>query len=221
MKKSAKPQTSHSIKRKNNEDNTIPDLCTLSDLHFGQRLLQFAIECTPDAVYLMEPSARFVYVNNAACNALGYSRVELLGMTVHNIDPNLPRQVWINHWQDLKNRGSFIIESAHRTKSGTVFPVEIRINYLAFEGKEYNIAFARDITSRKKSAQDRERLLKKLEKTLNKVKTLSGLLPICAKCKRIRDKHGKWHQIEVYVHNHSKADFSHGLCPQCAKQLYK
>lgn len=221
MKKYVKAQTDNPIKKKNIKHNSNPNLFPLPDLQFGQRLLQFAIECTPDAVYLIEPNAHFVYVNDAACYALGYSRKELLGMTVHHIDPNFPKKVWPNHWLDLKSCGSFIIESNHRTKDGKTFPVEIRINYLPFEGKEYNIAFARDITERNKSIQERERLVKKLEKALDKVKTLSGLLPICAKCKRIRDKRGKWQQIEVYMHHHMKADFSHGLCPQCAKQLYK
>jgi len=222
MKKSLKLRTPSSKNSRNSkEDHAIPTVLPSSDLHFEQRLLQFAIDCTPDAVYLMEPDAHFVYVNDAACRALGYSRKKLLSMTVHHIDPNFSEQAWTAHWQELKTKGSFIFESAHRTKNGSVFPVEIRINYLVFEGREYNIVFARDIAERKKSAQKRERLVKKLEKALKKVKTLSGLLPICAKCKKIRDKNGRWHPIEVYVHDHTKVDFSHGLCPECAKQLYK
>lgn len=64
------------------------------------------------------------------------------------------------------------------------------------------------------------RLNAELEETLSKVKTLSGLLPICAGCKKIRDDEGNWHQIEVYITNHSEADFSHGLCPDCLKEIY-
>jgi len=59
-----------------------------------------------------------------------------------------------------------------------------------------------------------------LQASLKKVKTLSGLLPICANCKRIRDDDGYWHQVEVYVTKHSEADFTHGLCPECMKALY-
>jgi len=59
-----------------------------------------------------------------------------------------------------------------------------------------------------------------LEAALDKVKLLSGMLPICANCKNIRDDKGYWHQVEVYIRNHSEADFSHGLCPDCAKKLY-
>jgi hypothetical protein len=52
------------------------------------------------------------------------------------------------------------------------------------------------------------------------VKTLSGLLPICASCKKIRDDSGYWTQVEVYVRDHTEADFTHSICPECAKKLY-
>jgi AmiR/NasT family two-component response regulator len=64
------------------------------------------------------------------------------------------------------------------------------------------------------------RLNAKLQEALDKVKTLSGLLPICANCKRIRDDEGYWQQVEVYIRDHSDAEFSHGICPDCATQLY-
>ncbi len=59
-----------------------------------------------------------------------------------------------------------------------------------------------------------------LNKALNEVKVLRGLIPICAKCKQIRDDQGYWRQIEVYLRDHSEAEFSHGLCPKCAHELY-
>ena len=52
------------------------------------------------------------------------------------------------------------------------------------------------------------------------IKTLRGIVPICSGCKKIRDDQGSWHQVEVYVHDHSEAEFSHGLCPDCLKRLY-
>jgi AmiR/NasT family two-component response regulator len=64
------------------------------------------------------------------------------------------------------------------------------------------------------------RLNKELEQALNKVKTLSGMLPICASCKKIRDDKGYWQQIESYIREHSEAEFSHGICPECARKLY-
>jgi len=68
--------------------------------------------------------------------------------------------------------------------------------------------------------EEKEKLIQELRKAITEVKTLSGLLPICASCKKIRDDSGYWNQIEVYIKAHSRAEFSHGLCPDCAKRLY-
>ncbi|MBI5062218.1 MAG: response regulator [Desulfatitalea sp.] len=70
------------------------------------------------------------------------------------------------------------------------------------------------------AAKERENLIGQLEKALAEVKRLSGLLPICASCKKIRDEHNTWQPIEQYIHTHSEADFSHGICPECAATLY-
>jgi hypothetical protein len=60
----------------------------------------------------------------------------------------------------------------------------------------------------------------KLEDALSQLKTLSGLLPICSSCKKIRDDSGYWNQIERYIQDHSEAEFSHSICPECLKRLY-
>lgn len=73
---------------------------------------------------------------------------------------------------------------------------------------------------RVQAARERERLIAQLQKALAEVKTLSGLLPICSSCKRIRDQEGDWHEIDTYVRRHTPVEFSHGLCPSCAKRLY-
>ena len=67
---------------------------------------------------------------------------------------------------------------------------------------------------------EHERLILELEEALERIKTLDGLLPICAQCKKIRDDSGYWNQIEGYIASHSKAEFSHSVCPTCARQLY-
>lgn len=78
----------------------------------------------------------------------------------------------------------------------------------------------RDITRRQIEKLEREKLIEKLEKTLSRIKRLGGLLPICSACKKIRDDKGYWNQIEAYIKEHSEAEFSHGICPECAKRLY-
>ena len=65
-----------------------------------------------------------------------------------------------------------------------------------------------------------EQANKELKESLETVKTLRGLIPICANCKKIRDDEGYWHQVEEYVREHSEAEFSHSICPECVKKLY-
>ncbi len=77
-----------------------------------------------------------------------------------------------------------------------------------------------EVSKEMEAAEERERLVVELQDALSKVKQLSGLLPICASCKKIRDDQGYWNQIEEYIRNHSEADFSHGLCPPCIEKLY-
>ncbi len=83
-----------------------------------------------------------------------------------------------------------------------------------------NLTQQKEIVERKRVEKQREKLIYELRKALNKVKLLSGLLPICASCKKIRDDQGYWNQIEVYIRDHSEADFSHSICPECSKDLY-
>jgi hypothetical protein len=84
-----------------------------------------------------------------------------------------------------------------------------------------NFVREKKISVERKRAQDeREKLIVELQEALAEVRTLSGLLPICASCKKIRDDQGYWNQIEDYISRRSQATFSHGICPECAKKLY-
>jgi hypothetical protein len=76
------------------------------------------------------------------------------------------------------------------------------------------------LNERKEAEDERERLILELQEALAKVKTLTGLLPICASCKKIRDDNGYWNQIEDFIQTHSEAEFTHSFCPDCMKHLY-
>jgi hypothetical protein len=82
------------------------------------------------------------------------------------------------------------------------------------------VGIARDITEHKRAEAERERLIKELQDAIADIRTLSGLVPICASCKKIRDDKGYWTQLEAYLQAHSQARFSHGVCPDCMKKLY-
>ncbi len=81
-------------------------------------------------------------------------------------------------------------------------------------------AFFRLLAQVDQAQREKEAVILELEKALANVKRLSGLLPICASCKKIRDDDGYWHQVEVYIRSHTEADFSHSICPDCTQKLY-
>jgi PAS domain S-box-containing protein len=91
---------------------------------------------------------------------------------------------------------------------------------IAYQDKPAVMGNIVDISQRKQAEEQQDKLISDLQKALAKVKALSGLLPICANCKKIRDDDGYWNQIESYIHDHSEAEFSHSICPDCAKKLY-
>ena len=80
---------------------------------------------------------------------------------------------------------------------------------------------SRDITGQKHLEEQRDRYVRELQEALEKVTTLSGLLPICAGCKKIRNDQGYWQQVEGYIMEHSSARFTHGLCPDCIQKMYE
>jgi|GEM_PF-1891687 len=133
------------------------------------RLTQFALDHAAEAVFWMTADARFFYVNEAASQSLDYSRQELLTMSVHDIDPDYPPEAWDLSWEDLKQKKSQQLETVHQRKDGTRFPVEVRATFLAFGGQEYNLAFVRDISERKRA----EQTLRESEELFFKVFSLS------------------------------------------------
>jgi hypothetical protein len=80
---------------------------------------------------------------------------------------------------------------------------------------------SRDISNKKRAELQREQLINELRDVLGQVRTLRGLIPICAWCKKIRNDLGYWQQLEGYISDHSEADFSHGICPECVEQQSK
>ncbi len=114
-------------------------------------LVNFAMNRVREAAFLIDANSRFHYVNDHACRALGYSREELLGLSVGDIDPDYPKERWPTHWHELQAHERPHFETRHRTKDGRLFPVEIYANYFDYEGQGYNLALVRDIGERKRA----------------------------------------------------------------------
>ena len=102
-------------------------------------------------IYWLDSEARIRYVNNQVCKTLGYSKQELLQLSIPDIDPQFPTAQWEQHWDSLKRDHSQTLETCHRRKNGDIFPVEIIANHVQFGNLEYNVAYAKDISERKQT----------------------------------------------------------------------
>ncbi len=99
-------------------------------------------------------------------------------------------------------------------------PLFVRVEAVVSEDRRECRATMLDVTARHQAGAELERLIQELQTALAKVKQLSGLLPICANCKKIRDDQGYWKQVETYITSHSEATFTHGLCPNCIPKFF-
>ncbi|MDY0322081.1 MAG: PAS domain S-box protein [Arcobacteraceae bacterium] len=122
----------------------------------NQRLLlkKFALDNVQDGVFLIDENSKFHYVNESACHTLGYTKEELLNMGVVDIDPNVPLDIWREHWEDIKKKKTTMIVSEHTRKDKTTFPIEVGSNYFEYQGVGYSLAISRDVTERKKAENE-------------------------------------------------------------------
>ena len=177
-------------------------------------------ENSMDGVLLTAPDGRIFDANPSACSIFGRTREEIVAAgrdkLMDTSDPALARIL-----EERKDRGMAHGELTALHPDGTSFPVEVSSAIFRDEdGGEFTCLILRDITRRKQSQAERERLITELQEALGKVDLLSGLLSICSSCKKIRDEEGRWQQLEIYIRDRSAADFTHGMCPDCMKKLY-
>jgi PAS domain S-box-containing protein len=166
----------------------------------------------------------FTFFNDSLRRVLGYSRDEMMGMNNRQYMDKENAQKIYQAFNQVYTTGepyrSFDWKIVR--KDGTKRFVQSSVSLIR-DSKGERIGFrgiVRDITEHKRVEAEREKLIKELQEALAKVKTLSGFLPICMSCKKIRDDKGYWEQVEIYIRDHSEAQFSHGLCPECFKKLY-
>jgi PAS domain S-box-containing protein len=167
------------------------------------------------------PDGRLWDANEAFLRLLGLRREEAIGRLTTELeiwaDPGVRQRLV----EALGAQGSVRdVETVYRTRSGEPLDVFLTMELTDIRGERYILALAQDITGRKAAERERERLIGELKTALAEVKTLSGLVPICSSCKKVRDDAGYWHQVEVYLHAHSDLEFTHGLCPECVRKLY-
>jgi PAS domain S-box-containing protein len=184
------------------------------------KYLAAIVESSDDAIYGVKLDGTVVSWNRAAERIYGFRAGEIIGRNVSILFPDERLDELIDTMERIK-RGDHVgrSETARVRKGGRLVPVSVTVSPMKNgDGKITGASvIARDITNRKREEQERIKLIQELTDALGRAKTLAGLLPICANCKRIRDDQGYWQQVEAYISRHSDAVFSHGICPECLK----
>jgi len=179
-------------------------------------------ETVPVGLFRSLPTGEILDANPALAALLGFEDGnELLG---RNFAAFHPKQDDFIQWrEELERQGSVaFIETTFKARDGHVRNVEIHAKALR-DPENRQIVYegsVEDITGRKLAEAEREKLIAELQESSAKVKTLTGLLPICASCKKIRDGKGTWNLLESYIEHHSYAHFTHSFCPECVRRLY-
>ena len=189
----------------------------------ASRQLAAIVEGSDDAIISETLDGVITSWNKASKILYGYTAAEAIGQ--QSISLHVPPD-HLDEIPDLLERigrGERIFhhEATYRSKYGHDIGVSLTISPIRDNtGTIIGIStIARDISERERVRKEREKLIAELQEALVKVKALKGLLPICAWCKKVRNDQGYWQQIEAYIRDHSEADFSHGICPECAHKV--
>ncbi len=163
----------------------------------------------------------FLDVNKAFTKITGYQREETLGRTPVEIGLWVEPEERVKFIELAQRKGAFHEEEVRfRRKNGDILFGIWSAEKIDLAGKTCLVSVLVDVTERRKAQDALRQERDKLRAAISEINTLSGLVPICSNCKKIRDDQGYWNQIEKYIGERSNAQFSHGICPECAKKLY-
>jgi PAS domain S-box-containing protein len=197
-----------------------------------RNLLRTLVDNIPDGIYIKDKEFRKILANPAYVHKLGCKyEAEVIGKNDFDFFPKelaegfyTDDQKVIQSGQPIIDREEYVIDENGKKRWLLTTKIPLKDESNQITGL---VGIGRDITDRKnaeeerkKAEAEREKLITQLQEALADVKLLSGLVPICANCKKIRDDQGYWTQIESYIQDRSDAKFSHSICPDCAAKLY-
>ncbi len=187
------------------------------------RQLSRAVEQSPASIVITNRAGDIEYVNPKFIEVTGYTLAEVLGRNPRVLKSGeMSPEAYGVLWRTITAGKEWSGEFHNKKKNGELFWESASISPIRDPAGRvtHYVAVKEDITARKQTEAERDTLIKDLQEALANVKSLSGLLPICASCKKIRDDQGYWSQVESYIQKHSDATFTHGICPDCIKKFY-
>jgi PAS domain S-box-containing protein len=189
----------------------------------SDELFHHAFDDAPIGMVLITTRGRFLKANRALCEMVGYSETELLGKDFQSIThpDDLEKNLSLIRATLAGKHAMYQMEKRYFHKNGeTIFA---RLNASLIREPDgtphYFITQIENISEIKKREAEREKLIVELRTALARVKTLTGLIPVCGWCKKVRSDQGYWQTVEQYMHEQTAATFTHGVCPDCATKF--
>lgn len=202
----------------------VEDISRRKQAEAGQRIAEELYRTLAEksfaGVYVVQ-NGKFRFINSNAALYAGFAKEELLNQPSLDLIHPEDREMAKKHAVEmLRGRRDIPYEFRIVTKQGEARWIMAMVTAINYLGSAAILGNSLDITDYKLIEAEREQLITELQKTLLEVKKLSGLLPICSSCKKIRNDQGYWEQLEVYIRDRSEAEFSHSICQDCVKILY-
>lgn len=190
------------------------------DLMEEKAFSESLISSLPGVMYVIDRRGKYINWNRNLETVTGFSREEISQMNSLDLIAAEHKEMAHEVLAKAFEQGQVTVEANLATADGPSIPFLFTGFIYTQQGEDYLIGVGIDISERVQAESEKNQLIEQLQSTLRQVKQLSGLLPICSSCKKIRDDKGYWNQIESYIHDHSDAEFSHSLCPDCADSMY-
>ncbi|MGD9287203.1 MAG: PAS domain S-box protein [Desulfobacterales bacterium] len=178
-----------------------------------------AVNSSVSGIIITDLEGNIRFANPAFCKMFDYEIIDVMGKNAAELFSDRKIIQFVDVLSIIDSNRNRTKEFIVNKKDGVSFFVEVFASSVTSVSDERigRMASFVDITKRKMLEADLE---KRLQDALDQIKVLSGILPICSSCKRIRDDRGCWNQLEIYIKENSEAVFSHGICPDCAKKIY-
>ena len=195
---------------------------TEKELQESEEKFRHIVTTVREGILSMDADWKITFANAHLAKMFGYTHEELAGLSFELFLHQEDLEDFAQRKKERQQGLSGQFERRFKTKDGRTLWTIVSATPLKDENGKFAGSFGTitDITGRKKAEKLLQEKIDELRKAFEQIKTLRGILPICMHCKKIRDDKGYWNQVEIYMRNNTEADFSHGICPECATALY-